>query len=156
MAKRHFNPRLAKLHRSYTVEEIASLYGVHRKTVREWIKRGLPTCDDRRPTLILGPDLFTFLQGQRAKNKRPCQPGEIYCFRCRAPRMPGAGMAEYRPETETLGMLSAICPGCAGMMYQRISLAKLERIRGQLDITMPQALPRIGESAQPFVNRDFG
>ena len=54
MRKRHPNPRLAKIHRSYTVDEVASLFGVHRNSVREWVKRGLPTSDGRRPMLILG------------------------------------------------------------------------------------------------------
>ena len=56
MSKRHPNPRLAKIHRNYTVEEVAGLYGVHRNTVREWVRRGLPTIDDRRPMLIVGTD----------------------------------------------------------------------------------------------------
>lgn len=34
MGKRHPNPRLAKIHRSYTVEEVAGVFGVHRNTVR--------------------------------------------------------------------------------------------------------------------------
>ncbi len=153
--KRHQNPRLAKIHRSYTVEEVASLYGVHRNTVREWVKRGLPTSDDRRTFLILGRDLVAFLQAQRTKNKRTCRPGEIYCVRCRAPKAPAGDMADYEAVTETLGNLIAICSDCETLMYRRVSLPKLEQIRGNLDITMPQALRHIGESAQPSVNRDF-
>jgi len=153
--KRHPNPRLAKIHRSYTVEEVASLYGVHRNTVREWVKRGLPTSDDRRPLLILGRDLGAFLQAQRTKNKRTCQPGEIYCVRCRAPKAPAGDMADYEAVTETLGNLIAICSACETLMYRRVSLPKLEQIRGNLDITMPKALPHIDESAQPSVNSDF-
>ena len=42
MAKTRLNPWLAKIHRNYTVEEAARLYGLHRNTVRQWIKRGLP------------------------------------------------------------------------------------------------------------------
>ena len=155
MSKRHPNPRLAKIHRNYTVEEVASLFGVHRNTVREWVKRGLPTNDDRRPMLILGRDLVAFLQARRTKNKRTCKPGEIYCVRCRAPRAPAGDMADYEPVTATLGNLIAICPECEAMMYRRVSLAKLEQVRGKLDITMPQALPHIDESAQPSVNSDF-
>lgn len=153
--KRHPNPRLAKIHRSYTVEEVASLYGVHRNTVREWVRRGLPTSDDRRPMLILGRDLFAFLHAQRTKNKRTCQPGEIYCVRCRAPKAPAGDMADYEAVTATLGTLIAICSACETFMYRRVSLAKLEQVRGKLVITMPQALPHLGESAQPSVNSVF-
>ena len=157
MGTRHPNPRLVKIHRSYTVEEIANLFGVHPNTVRDWIKRrGLPTSDQKRPFLILGRDLVAFLQARRAKNKRPCQPGEIYCVRCRAPKAPAGAMADYEPVTETLGNLIAICPDCNAIMNRRVSLAKLEQIRGRLDITMPQALRHIGESTQPSVNSDLG
>src|SRR5216683_7791116 len=87
MGARHPNPRLVKIHRNYTVEEIALRFGVHKNTVREWVKRGLPTvADKKRPMLILGADLAAFLQARRAKNKRTCQAGEIYCVRCRSPK----------------------------------------------------------------------
>ena len=155
MRKRHPNPRLAKIHRNYTVDEVADLFGMHRNTVREWVKRGLPTNDGKRPMLILGRDLVAFLTARRAKNKRTCQPGEIYCVRCRAPRAPAGDMVDYVPATATLGNLVAICSTCEAMMYRRVSLAKLEHVRGNLDITMPQALEHIGESAQPSVNSDL-
>ncbi len=156
MSKRHPNPRLAKIHRNYTVEEVASVFAVHRNTVREWVKRGLPTSDDRRPMLILGADLVAFLRARRVKNKRTCEPGEMYCVRCRAPRAPAGDMADYLPVTVTLGNLVAICSACEAMMYRRVSLAKLKQVRGKLDITLPQALPHIDESAEPSVNSDLG
>lgn len=155
MRKRRPNPRLAKIHRSYTVDEVAQLFDVHRNTVREWVKRGLPTNDGKRPMLILGRELVAFLTARRAKNKRPCLPGEIYCVRCRAPRAPAGEMVDYVPLTATLGNLAAICSACESMMYRRVSLARLEQVRGNLDITMPQALEHISESAQPTVNSDL-
>ena len=155
MKTRHPNPRLAKIHRNYTVEEAANLFGVHRNTVREWIKRGLPVCDDRKPMLILGRDLAEFLQLRRMKNKRICQPGEMYCVRCRAPKAPAGGMADYVAVTESLGNLVAICPDCEALMNRRVSLAKLDQMRGQLDIMMPQALQHINERHQPSVNSDL-
>ena len=99
MSKRHSNPRLAKIHRNYTVEEAAVVFGVHRNTVRAWIKRGLPTTDSRRPILILGADLRAFLSARRMKNKRTCQPEEMYCMRCRAPRAPAGNMPDYEADT---------------------------------------------------------
>ena len=155
MTKHRPNPRLVKLHRSYTVEEIADLYSIHKNTVREWVKVGLPALDDRRPMLILGRELGAFLQTRRTKNKRTCQPGEMYCLRCRIPRMPAGDMADYLPDTEKLGSLKAICPDCECMMNRRVSLAKLEHVRGKLDITFPQGLGQVSNSTQPNVNTDF-
>ena len=155
MRKRHPNPRLAKIHRNYTVDEVASLFHVHRNTVRDWVKRGLPTSDDRRPMLILGSDLVAFLSARRAKNKRTCKPGELYCVRCRAPRTPAGDMVDYVALTTTLGNLAAICSICETMIYRRVSLSKLTHVCAKLDVTMPQALEHIGERAQPTVNSDL-
>ncbi len=152
MRRRHPNHRLVKIHRSYTVEEIARLFDTHKNTVRRWVKYGLATCDGKRPMLILGPDLAAFLQARRTKNKRTCRPGEIYCVRCRAPKSPLGDYADYLPITEKTGNLSAICPDCNSIMYRCVGLAKLEQVRGKLDITFPQALERISESSQPTVN----
>lgn len=147
MGERHPNPRLAKIHRNYTVEEVARLFGVHKNTIREWIRRGLPACNEKRPTLILGFELRAFLQTKRAAGKRPCQPGELYCFRCRAPRMPAGNMADYVPVTATMGKMIALCPDCGTLMNQRTSVAKVERFRALLDITIPQAQRHIVENA---------
>jgi hypothetical protein len=39
--------------------------------VRNWVKGGLPTSDDRRPMLILGRDLVAFLQARRVEEQAP-------------------------------------------------------------------------------------
>lgn len=154
MKKRLHNPNRAKSKRNYTVGEVADLYDVHKITVREWIKAGLPTLSDQRPMLILGGDLAAFHQARRTKNKQKCKPGEMFCVKCRAPKMPD-GEAEYQPKTATLGNLVGICPDCYTIMNRRVSLAKLGQVRGQMDITMPQALRHIYESGDPTVNIDF-
>lgn len=149
------NPRLAKIHRSYTVEEIAKLYGVHRNTVRAWIARGLPTVDDRRPMLVLGSHLAAFLQGRRTVNKRPCGPGEIYCLRCREPRRPAGGVVRYHPLTATQGNLVGLCGCCGAGLNRRASLAKLSLFQGDSQVTVQQAPGHIDESPQPSLNSDF-
>lgn len=156
MKTRRPNYRLVKIHRNYTVEDIAALFGVHKNTVRTWIKAGLPTCDSKRPALILGQALRDFLQAKLAKHKKSCAPGEIYCVRCRVPQKPAGQMAEYQPVTAVFGNLIGICPTCDCVIYRRASLSKIEQIRGDLDITFTKPARHIGESSQPFVNCDYG
>lgn len=155
MRNRRPNPRLVKIHRSYAVEEIACLFSIHKNTVREWVKAGLPTCDRKRPMLVLGRELAAFLQVRRTKNKRPCQSGEIYCVRCRTPKSPAGDMAEYQPITQTLGNLIGICPDCESMIYRRVSLVKLPQIQGKLNVTFSEAQRQVSESGEPTVNRDL-
>jgi hypothetical protein len=153
--KRYPNHRLVKSHRSYTVEEIACLFAIHKNTVRRWFKAGLQTIDDRRPMLTLGRDLSAFLRSRRAGKKQHCGIGQLYCVRCRIPKFPAGGMADYLPFTEMVGNLAAICPDCGSMMYRCVSNAKIEEIRGKIDITFPQALRQLGETSQPTVNSDL-
>lgn len=155
MGQRLPNPRRAKIHRSYTVEEVAELYALHPNTVRQWIKRdGLPVCDDQRPLLILGSELAAFLARKRTANKRACQPGELYCLRCRTPQRPALGMVDYQPLTATGGNLVGLCSCCEGLICRRVSLATLMASAGNLDVRIAQGQEHISESSKPCVNSD--
>ena len=149
------NHRLVKIHRNYTVEEIADLFSKHKNTVRSWIKEGLPTIDDRRPSLVLGSALALFLQTRRANKKRPCQPGEMYCVRCRMPKFRADGMVDYKPFTEATGNLSAICPDCNTLMNRIINRAQLGAFRPESGVTFPQALRHVSEMDQLTLNSDL-
>ena len=155
MGKRHPNHRLVKIHRSYTVEEVANLFCIHKNTVRNWLKDELATIDDKRPMLILGHDLVAFIKKRRTKNKRTCRPGELYCVKCRIPKLPAGDMAEYSPVTEKFGNLIAICPDCDSIMNRRVSLARITESCGNIAITFPKELRHIVESAKPSVNSDL-
>lgn len=155
MRKRHPNYRLVKIHRSYTIEEIANLFGNHKNTVRRWIKEGLATIDGNRPMLILGRVLVEFLKVRRRKNKQTCQPGELYCVRCRSPKPPAGNMAEYYPITEKFGKLIAICPDCNSLMNRNVSLAGICEIRRKMDISYSEELRQLIESSDTSVNSDL-
>lgn len=134
MARRSPNYRLVKIHRNYTVEEVTSLLEVHRNTVREWIRHGLPTLNDKRPILILGRVLADWLKDRRTMKKRPCQAGEIYCMRCRIPQKPAGDLYDYKFCTPKVITVEGICPSCHSMMYQRVNLTRFKQIREMLEI----------------------
>lgn len=140
------NPNLAKIHRSYTVDEAARVFGVHKNTVRHWIKAGLPVCDDRRPTLILGRHLQSFLRDRRQSRKRRCGINKLFCLRCRAPRRPAGNMVDYVPVSVRSGRLVAMCPDCDSMMNRYVSRTGLARIHGTFDVSLPRAEEHIGDS----------
>ena len=155
MGKRYPNPQLVKIHRSYTVEEVARLLGKHKNTVRNWVKDGLATIDDKRPMLILGPDLVAFLQARRSKNKQSCKPGQLYCVRCRVPKFPEGNMADYEPVTEKIGNMIAICPDCDSIMNRWVSMARIAEVCGNIDITFPEEQRHIVKRAKPTENSDL-
>jgi hypothetical protein len=155
MGTKHPNPRLAKIHLNYSVEELAGLFKVHKNTVRGWLRDGLRPIDDQRPTLIRGEETRRFLTERRAKAKQKCGPGRIYCLPCRAPKVPAGKMVELQSNGGTNGSLCGICPDCDRMIYRRVNPLKLEAIRGDLDVSVAWAATRIEETAGPNVICNF-
>ena len=152
MRKRVPSPRRVKIHRSYTVDDAARLFGCHRNTIRHWQKQGLKQIDGRRPVVFEGLALSAFLDARRGARRRRLKPGEIYCLPCRAPREPAAAMAEYIPVTDTRGNLRGICPACGRLIHRMVSRAQIEAIRGNLDVTFSEPSPRIRETSRPSVD----
>jgi hypothetical protein len=149
---RRINPRLAKRHRCFTVYELADLLGVHRNTVRLWIREGLPVLDGTKPILIDGGD-FQAWWGKRTKaRKRPCQPGQMYCFKCRAPKAPTLGMVEYAATNAVTGNLKALCETCGTMMHRRTGLADIAAKMPGLPVQITQAPSNIDARLHPSPN----
>jgi hypothetical protein len=155
MGARHPNPRLAKIHRSYSVEEISRLFTVHKNTVRTWLRQGLEPIDDQRPTLVRGVELCRFLSDRRARAKQICGPGRIYCLPCHAPKVPAGNMAECILTGDSTGSLQGICPDCNRMIYRRINPQKLAEVRGDLEVTVTLARPRLEDRMKPNVKCDL-
>jgi excisionase family DNA binding protein len=110
MGARYPNPRRVKLHRPYTVEELAAALGIHKQTIRRWIKHGMRPIDSGRPTVLRGHDIRAFLESRHTKAKRPCAPGEIFCFKCRVPKKPAGRVADLEVSRPSIGRLVARGP----------------------------------------------
>ena len=154
MPARRANPQRVKLHRSYSVPELAKCLDVHKNTVRHWQCKGLEPIDASRPVLFQGAIVRAFLAKRSASRKRPCPSGTLYCFRCRIPRPPALAMLDYYPVTAASGNLSAICEVCGSMMHRRIRRADLPAKMPGLAVQFKQALSRISGSLSPSLNCD--
>ena len=154
MPAKRINPRRAKLHWSYTAHELAERLGVGRNTVRHWIKGGLPIVDGTRPVLILGCDFQAWWNKRRKATKRQCQPGQMYCFKCREPKAPALGMIDYVATSAATGNLNALCETCGTAMHQRTRLADISVKMPGMDVRCTQAQSSIVERTQPSLNRD--
>jgi hypothetical protein len=112
----------------YDLADIAKLLGVHGNTVRHWLKDGLAAIDNRRPILVQGAVLKAFVKERQRARRQKCQPGEFFCFRCRAPRKPWADMADLAVRTEKIANLTALCSVCETVMNKTIRWADAPKI----------------------------
>ena len=131
------------------------MFRVHKNTVRGWLRSGLQPIDGRRPILILGRQLASFLHARREHKRQRCRPGELYCFRCRAPRASAARNGRLSADHASSGNLRALCADCGTRMYRRVSFHKLAAVAGDLQVALPQAQQRIVEGADPSLNCDL-
>ena len=138
MAMSRINPRRIRLHLPYTVDQLAQTLGVHKNTVRQWIKQGLPVADGLRPVILAGADVRTFLCERRVSRKRPTGPGRFYCFRCREAVRPDGDMADLVPRNERLGVLQGLCPRCGALMHRAVAMARWRAAAGDLDVKILQ------------------
>lgn len=125
--KARLNPYRAKIHYSYSVAEAAKLLGVHRNTVRSWIKAGLPIFVCGREQLMLGSELRSWLKERQGARRTTTPPGQIFCFKCREPRAPAEGMVDVINPSDRTPNVRALCAECGGLMHRRVSLARLEQ-----------------------------
>ncbi len=155
MASKRANPQLVKMHRSYSVPELAYCLGVHKNTVRHWQRGGLQPLDDQRPALFHGEAIRAFLTRQNASRKRPCPAGTLYCFKCREPRPPALGMVDFVAINAVSGNVRAICAMCDTMMHRRARKATLASILPGCDVQIVEAPSRLKGSPLPSLDCEF-
>lgn len=161
MGTKHPNPNRIKALATYSVDEIARLLDVCKGTVRRWIKDGLQCVDGPGLLIVRGSDLRAFLRQRREKAKRPCGPGFLYCLRCRMPKQPTNNIADIvhvnrgKATAACISNLRGVCPACGNLMFRRVNIARLEAVRGDLRIAMPENTSRITGVPSPSVNDHF-
>lgn len=126
--RRAYCTRVLKENYSYSLEQIADVYGISIATVRRWIRvDGLPRIPGVRPYLVHSSELKRFLDDQRKARSYPCAEHEVFCFRCREPRTPGPGTGTTQPLPNGTTRFGALCADCGSKMFRTIGRAKWSR-----------------------------
>lgn len=154
MPVRRVNPNRVKLHRSYSVEELARCLDVHKNTVRHWQSNGLVPVEPRKPYLFHGATTREFLVKRNASRKRPCPLGTLYCLRCRQPRQPALNMVDYLPLRADGGNLRAICACCEAIMHRSVRKCDIARIMPDCSVQFAEGQPSLIGQARPSLNCD--
>lgn len=123
------NPNKSKIHRSYTMEEVANLYSINKRTVRNWIQDGLPVIKEKKPFLILGTELRIFIRQKNKSRKRKCKPNELYCFRCRKASLVEATSIHFLRESHGTGRVFGACLQCGVKVHKFYSLRNEEALK---------------------------
>jgi hypothetical protein len=152
MPARRANLRRIKRLRSYSVTELADCCGVHPNTVRHWQTAGLEPIDARRPVLFRGETARAFLIKRKASRKRPCPPGTLYCFKCRAPRPPALGMVDYLPHRPASGNLRALCVHCEAIMHRSVRKSEIAKIMPKCTVQITEGQPSLSGRTRPSLN----
>ncbi|PCI01947.1 MAG: hypothetical protein COB76_00140 [Alphaproteobacteria bacterium] len=107
---------------TYTVYEIADLYGITPDTVFRWIRNeGLVRIIAGRQYLVHGSSLAKFLNNKNQKRKKPCLEGELFCCKCQLPREPIASSIKSRKEPNKTVRVFGKCPVCNTRINKMVS-----------------------------------
>lgn len=119
---------------TYTIQEAAEVSGVSERTIRAWIKGGLPAMAKERPTLIRGDALFLFIKAQRKARKTDIGQNEFYCLKCRAARKPAGNLVDCQTNG-TRAKLIAFCESCETVMHKPVPCSSVPSLAKRFDLT---------------------
>lgn len=146
------NPNSIKIHRSYTVIEVSETLGVHPKTVRNWIRAGLPVFDEKRPLLITGADLKIYLKQKRKTYMHQCVAHEMYCFKCRQPNNPSIETLQFIAKPAGMVQMAGRCKECGCKANKYVSWRDVNQIWLELGGKLPIAEKHLNLRGKALLN----
>ena len=152
---RRFTANRIKSNRNYTVADVSETLGVHFKTVRNWIRVGLPVIDANRPLLINGADLKVYLKQKRKATMFYCEVHVMCCFRCKQPMKPILDSVLFIAKPAGMAHMAGACEECDTRMNKYVSWRDVNDIWKDLKGKLPIAEKHIVLRGQKLLNCPF-
>ena len=117
-AVRHFDSRLIHKGKSYTVKDVADVYGVDESTVHRWHREeGLISIDERTPIMFHFNTLKQFSDHKNASRKMKAgNEGDFPCLGCFLKRRAFENKIVLSKRNDKLWHAKAICSSCGSKM----------------------------------------
>lgn len=131
MGKRIYSLQAIRYWFCYDVEEVCAMYkrySLHPQTVRQWIKDGLPTIDQRKPTLIYGAELKAFLGKMNSAHKCQTAFDQMFCLKCRDAKTPYQKRVQLE-QTKNYVKAKAHCLSCKTIMNKTYKMDDVPKLR---------------------------
>lgn len=110
-----------------TVSEWAKRIDVHTATILVWIRRGqLKVIDNKKPQLIHGTDMKACLLAINNKRKKTTNPGEFFCFSCKASRPSQIESLCTERNEQNIPVIRGKCQECGCSLYYISSEALIQ------------------------------
>jgi len=126
MSKRA-NPMAVKAALTYEVGEAAKALGKSKATIRNWIRDGLPVMSSKKPYLIAGSEIRSYLRQKYQAQKTPLRDNELYCLSCRKGRQPINMQVFAISNAAGTLRLSGSCDHCGATASRIISRTKTQQ-----------------------------
>ena len=131
MSKRIYPYGSIKYWLTYDIDDVCDLYsdcGLHPQTVRTWIRKGLKTIDNSRPTLFYGYDLIAFIKSQNLKNKCKTSFDEMFCMSCKDARNIFKRNITMNQKNNFL-QVSGLCRSCKKPMFKNYKMDDFQKLK---------------------------
>lgn len=119
------NPMAVKAALTYDINEAAAALGKTPATIRSWIKDGLPVMSSRKPYLISGEAIRSYLRAKYKAAKRPLGPDDFFCPGCGGARQPVEMAATAWPMQNKSVLLKGVCSRCGCTCTRMVSKSRL-------------------------------
>jgi len=111
-----YNPQIIYGCQSYTIDELAKVYEMNKKTCLRWIEEGLKILPGgKKPILMLGSEIKAFIHLKNSKKKVRLKRDEFYCLKCKSPRRAKRGTITKKWDSKR-----GVCSVCNGKMVKKI------------------------------------
>lgn len=130
--KKRPDGRAIRVTKTYTVAELAAATNKTQGTIYDWVSRGLPTIDARKPLMLHGSDVKAWLEKQWGGRGCKLALGELRCMGCKKARQPLPETVRFEALPNGSMNAKAPCPVCSTPMNKALKASDVAAFQDAL------------------------